>query len=217
MPQQPASGEGVREAAPAGGLQGAAPPAPPTLDDAAKQAFLWKVHDYLGEYARFADTKAAFAGTLAGGVLGALYGGGLFVPLLAANYQSWTALSWLTAGAGLVLAVVIALAISTVYPRLRSAGGQGFIFWRNIVGFQDAAAFRTSFDSQSAHTLNEHLLNQNFAIAKYVCTPKYRKISFCLVLLGIGVAFAAGAFLLKARPLPNGLNTSAATTVRGRQ
>lgn len=211
MPQQPGSGEGVREAAPTGVLQGAVPPAPPTLDDAAKQAFLWKVHDYLGEYARFADTKAAFAGTLAGGVLGGLYSGGLFVPLLTTNYRSWTAMSWLAAGAGIALSGVIALAISTVYPRLRSAGGQGFIFWRNIVAFQNATSFRTSFDSQSAHTLNEHLLNQNFAIAKHVCTPKYRKISFCLVLLGIGVALAVAAFLLKEKPTAKGTGSGYTT------
>ncbi|MFC6645544.1 Pycsar system effector family protein [Granulicella cerasi] len=195
-------------------LQGAAPPSPPTLDDAAKQAFLWHVHDYLGEYARFADTKAAFAGTLAGGVLGALYGGGLFLPLFAASYRSWTTISWLTAGAGIVLATVIGLAISTVYPRLRSAGDQGFIFWRNIIAFKDATTFRTSFDSQSAHTLNEHLLNQNFAIAKHVCTPKYRKISVCLLLLGIGVALAAGAFLLKERPSPIGCKSCTTGLVR---
>ena len=130
---------------------------------------------------------------------GALYGAGLFVPVVSNSYRTWAVVSWIAAGAGIALALAIALAIATVYPRLRSVDGQGFIFWKNIVSFRNRDSFRTSFDSQSAHTLNEHLLNQNYSIAKHVCTPKYRKISFCLILLSVGAALAAGAFMLKAR------------------
>src|SRR5437763_6875673 len=36
---------------------------PSNPDEAAKMDFLWHTHQYLGEYARFGDTKAAFAGT----------------------------------------------------------------------------------------------------------------------------------------------------------
>lgn len=53
--------------------------------------------------------------------------------------------------------------------------------------------------SQSARTLNEHLLNQNIAIAKYVCTPKYRKVSYGLILLDLGGILAASALLAKDR------------------
>lgn len=174
-------------------------PAPTELDEAAKQAFLWHVHDYLGEYARFADTKAAFAGALAGALLGALYSANLFTALLLTSYRQWPLATWLALFAGIVLVGTIVLTIATVYPRLRATPGQGFVFWRNIAAFKSNDTLRTSFDSQSARTLNEHLLNQNFAVAKYVCTPKYSKVSYGLILLGIGAILAAGALLAKDR------------------
>jgi hypothetical protein len=179
------------------------------LDEAAKQAFLWHVHDYLGEYARFADTKAAFSGALASALLGALYSASLFTPLLSTGYRQWALPSWLALLAGTTLIGTIALTIATVYPRLRAMPGQGFVFWRNIAAFKGSDTLRISFDSQSARTLNEHLLNQNFAIAKHVCTPKYRKVSYGLILLGLGGIFAASALLAKdraaaiAHPIPS--------------
>jgi Family of unknown function (DUF5706) len=174
-------------------------PAPAELDDAAKQVFLWHVHDYLGEYARFADTKAAFAGALAGALLGALYSASLFTPLFLTSYRQWPLATWLASFAGIALVGTIVLTIATVYPRLRAVPGQGFVFWRNITAFKNNDTFRTSFDSQSAHTLNEHLLNQNFAVAKYVCTPKYRRVSYGLILLATGAIIAASALLAKDR------------------
>jgi hypothetical protein len=173
--------------------------AQPELDEAAKQAFLWHVHDYLGEYARFADTKAAFAGALAGALLGALYSASLFTVLFSTGYRQWTLATWLGLFAGIALVGTIVLTVATVYPHLRATPGQGFVFWRNIAAFKDNDTLRTSFDSQSARTLNEHLLNQNFAVAKHVCTPKYRKVSYGLVLLAIGALLAAGALLAKDR------------------
>lgn len=170
-----------------------------TLDDAAKQAFLWKVHDYLGEYARFADTKAAFAGTLAGAMLGALYGARLFTPLVSISFHVWTFSNWLSLAAALFLVSAVCLTLHTVYPRLRATQGQGFIFWGNLKAFQNAETLRTSFHSQSAKTLNDHLLNQNFTVAKFVCTPKYRNISLALILLGLGGVCAVGALLSKDR------------------
>lgn len=174
-------------------------PMPAELDEAAKQAFLWHVHDYLGEYTRFADTKAAFAGALAGALLGALYSASLFATLFSRSYRQWTLATWLAFFAGTTLVGTIVLTIATVYPRLRAMPGQGFVFWRNITAFRSNDTFRTSFDSQSARTLNEHLMNQNFAVAKYVCTPKYRKVSYGLILLSLGAILAAGALLAKDR------------------
>src|SRR4051794_39473072 len=51
------------------------------LDDAAKHEFLWHTHEYLNEYARFADTKAAFAGAIASALIGALYSAKAHMPI----------------------------------------------------------------------------------------------------------------------------------------
>src|SRR5262249_7698300 len=44
-----------------------------TSDEAAKREFLWHTHEYVNEYVRFADTKAALAGAIASTLVGALY------------------------------------------------------------------------------------------------------------------------------------------------
>jgi hypothetical protein len=154
------------------------------------------VHDYLGEYARFADTKAAFTGTLSAALLGTMYSADLFKPLIS-NWHPWILRDWLTLIAGVLLVIGITLTVFTVYPRLRAPKGQGFVFWGSLTAFKDLEVLRTSFHSQSARTLNDHLLSQNFTVAKFVCTAKYRNVSLSLVALLVGGLLAGGALLEK--------------------
>jgi hypothetical protein len=167
------------------------------MEEAAKQAFLWHVHDYLGEYARFADTKAAFAGTLAAALLGGLYSAKVFIPLFTSSHHQWSLSTWLALFAGALLCLSVLLTMATVYPRLKTTRGQGFIFWGNIAAHRDIERLRTSFHSQSIRTLNDHLISQTFIVSKHVCIPKYRNVSLCLILLALGAILAAAALLAK--------------------
>lgn len=169
---------------------------------AAHQSFLWHTHDYLGEYARFADTKAAFAGTLAGALIGCLYGAGLFTQLVKTAICDWTYASWLTLLAGAVLSVSIFLAGFVVYPRLKTSGKTGFIFWGGIAAFGSVAEFKAAFRAKTEKDLNEELQGQVFDVAKYVLIPKYRNVSYCLRALVIGAALASVALLVKDLPNP---------------
>jgi len=168
-------------------------------DHAARSSFLWHVHDYLGEYARFADTKAAFSGTISGALLGGLYAANVFKPVVATSVQQWSGTTWTAAAAGLFLSVSITLAMRTIYPRLRSSQRMGFIYWGNIAAFRDVEAFQSSFNWQSADTLNDHLMRQAFDISKHVCIPKYKTVSWCLITLMLGMLLAAGSLLLQER------------------
>lgn len=175
-------------------------PGPATMDASAKQSFLWSVHGYLAEYARFADTKAAFAGTLAGAILGGLYGAKLFDPINRTAPCTWPLASCLAVVAGIFLVATMFFAIRTVYPRLRPVPGQGYIFWGNILRFDNAEELLRSFHSETSADLINHLLRQNFTVSKYVCTPKYRNVSFALISLSAGAVLGAAAFLLKTSP-----------------
>ena len=96
------------------------PPAPiAELAASARLTFLWQTHGYLGEYSRFADTKAAFAGALAGALIGCLYGAGLFAPLMGTWVGNWTWKLWLNSLAGLFLCASVLLACRVVYPPIR--------------------------------------------------------------------------------------------------
>jgi Family of unknown function (DUF5706) len=170
------------------------------MDEAAKQEFLWRVHGYLNEYARFADSKAAYSGTLAAALLGVLYGTKAYVPLLVTSWRQWPPSGWMVVAAGILLLLCIASSIWVVLPSLGSTQTKGFIFWGSIAGHQTSDLLRVSFDSQSAHTLNEHLLGHVFDIATKVCIRKYRAVRWSIWLLVIGGIIAAAALILHDRP-----------------
>ena len=168
-----------------------------TMTDAEKQSFLWQAHSYLAEYARFADTKAAFAGTIAGALIGCLFSAGVFAPLVKTPISSWAFVSWTSGIGGLLLSGCIVLAIRVVYPRLRWHGQPGFIFWRAVTAHRNAEDFSKAFNCGTQESLNQELAGQVFTVSKYVCTPKYQNVSYCLLCLGAGAFFAVLALLAK--------------------
>ena len=169
------------------------PSTPPTIEDeAAQQAFLWHTHEYLANYARFADTKAAFAGALAGALIGALYSAKLLTPLGHEHWRMWPLAVWLAFPGSATLATSILFALRAVYPR------RGYIFWSNIAAFTNVAELTTSFEAQTTKTLNAQLLRQNHDVSRYVCIPKYRNVSWCIITLLIGGLLTVGALLTEA-------------------
>lgn len=172
----------------------------PAMDEAAKQEFLWHTHQYLGEYARFGDTKAAFAGTLAAAILGGLYSAKAHVSLLQVPPWEWTISSWLTATGGLLLIASIALAVWTILPRLRSSQNKGFIYWGSIAAHGRMELLQTSFHAQSARTLNDHLLHHVFDISTKVCIPKYHSVYFCIIALALGGFLSVTGLVLRDVP-----------------
>ena len=102
------------------------------MDESTKQDFLWHVHGYINDYIRFGDTKAAFAGTVASGLLAALYGSQFRIQILQVPYREWPVASWLAVAAAVFLGFSSVLALWTVRPRLRSSQSKGFIFWGSI-------------------------------------------------------------------------------------
>lgn len=184
----------------------------PPMDDASKQDFLWKTHQYLGEYARFSDTKAAFSGAIASTLLGALYAAKVHVPLIRTSFHEWTFVSSLTAVGGLLLLFSVALTVWAVLPRLRSSQSKGFIYWGAVAAHQKVDVLQTSFQAQSTRTLNDHLLHHVFDISTKVCVPKFRIVWFCIATLAAGAALSVAALVLqdvfppsaKAPPCKNG-------------
>ncbi len=169
------------------------------LDEATKQAFLWHTHGYLNDYARFADTKAAFSGGASGALLGYLYSAKAFTPLVTSSWHQWSKAAWLTAGAGIILSGAAGLAIWTIRPRLKTTQAKGYIFWGSVAAHREVADFKTSFHSLSERELNDHLIGHIFDIAKHVCIPKYRAVSICLLMLFLGVFLGAASLILQGR------------------
>ena len=163
------------------------------------QAFLWHVHEYLNEYVRFSDTKAAFAGTLASGLLAALYSSRAHMEALQTPCRQWPIATWLDVCASVFLALSVVLALITVRPRLGVAS-KGFIFWGSIAAHGKVDMLQSSFHSQSEVALNDHLLGHLFDLAHNVCLPKYRTVSLSIAALGIGGVLAGAGLVMQASP-----------------
>lgn len=176
------------------------PSSDPKMDEAAKQEFLWHTHQYLSEYARFGDTKAGFAGAIAVALLGALFSVKAHIAMLQQSFGQWTLPTWLAAMGETFLCGSVALAVWTVLPRLGSSQSKGFVYWNSIAAHGSVDLLQTSFHSQSAHTLNDHLLHHVFDISSKVCIPKYRSVSLCILALSIGGVLAAAALVLQDLP-----------------
>ena len=180
-------------------------------DEGAKQDFLWHTHSYLSEYARFADTKAAFSGTISGALLGCLYGTKAFLPLVTLSYRQWPTAAWFAAAAALALCLSVAFSIWTIRPRLKTTQAKGYIYWDNVAAHREIETFKTSFHSESPRALNDCLLHHIFDISKHVCVPKYRAVSVCLLLLLMGAFLAIASLALQDRAAAE--DPSAAPTV----
>lgn len=164
------------------------------------QDFLWHVHEYVNEYIRFGDAKAAFAGTFASGLLAVLYSSRAHAEALQVPCRQWSVATWLAVPASVFLAASVVLALLTVRPRLRSSQSKGFIFWGNIAAHRKVDVFQASFHSQSEEALNDQLLHHLFDLSQKVCLPKYRQISLSIATLGIGGLLAGAALALQAAP-----------------
>ena len=169
-------------------------------DSEVKRAFLWNTHGYLNQYVRFGDTKAGFTGTIAVGLLGALYSAGMHRPMLAMPVGQWTMSTWAAATAMVALIVSIVLVVVTVAPRLRSSGRKGFIYWGSIAAHEDVESLKVAYEAQSADRLDDYLLCHLFELSKNVCVPKYRYVSLSIWALGFGCLSGGIALILRDIP-----------------
>lgn len=159
-------------------------------------AFLWQVHQYVNGYIKFSDQKAGVVIVFAVGVLAAMYGRSLHVPIFGNASGSWSAISWVSLGAFVLLILALFFAGWSIRPRLKSSKATGFIFWEGILAHTTAQSFYGAYRNQSKSSLTEHLATHLYELAG-VCTTKYEWVSASVifVLLGgiagaIAIAFA---------------------------
>ncbi len=91
--------------------------AQPQIGRPQQQDFLWKTHSYINDYIRFSDTKAGFAITLSGALLGLLYSAKTHELFLKAPFDSW---SWPNCSSAASFALLILSVLSgvwTIRPR----------------------------------------------------------------------------------------------------
>ena len=161
-------------------------------DRDACERFIESVHDYVREYIRLADQKAAFLFTGATALLAFLYKTGV-----SARWRSpvmtWNLLDIATFLAVVALAVSVVLALLVVMPRT-SGSRRGVVFWKAIAEFQTGRHYSDEVRMLSAATLSQIKAEHCFDLAK-VCRQKYRMLRGAMWVGGIGLAAAVVVFV----------------------
>jgi hypothetical protein len=157
-----------------------------------QSSFVTYVHDYICDFIKFADQKAAFIFAGASAFLALVYNqGGRTIWHMPVS--SWRAHEWL-AGATIVLTVSSALlAVLAVAPKLTGAR-RGLIYWGSISAFsnpQDYSLALTKLDSRRAV---DEMSRHCYELSR-ITKKKYQLINWS-IWIGIAGLTLGGAYLL---------------------
>ncbi len=152
--------------------------------------FLWKVHDYVSNNTRFADTKAALAFAFSSGLLSWITAHhARFADAAAFGFFS-TLLLW--AGVTCLLSSTLLFAWALI-PRLWARTQKGLIFWEQVALYDSGEAYNAALSKTDEKGLEQALADHIHIMARLAS----RKFS----LIGVGVTLAALGTVLAAWPV----------------
>jgi len=157
-----------------------------------KALFSQEVHQYVREFIRFADQKAAFffAGSTA--LLAFLYENGLAARWIS-HPMTWNIIDVLSFGVVLSLISAVLLSIVVVVPR---TGGsrRGLIFWEAIAEYRSSRDYADHVASSSVPTLSRARAEHAYELS-IVCQKKYRWLRYAVIAGSLGFVGSLLLFL----------------------
>jgi hypothetical protein len=159
--------------------------------------FAWKTHEYINNYIRFADTKAAFVVAWATGLLGVLYAANahrLFT--FGFNFSLAAVVPTLSAAAFVLLPLAFLSAAWSMIPRLPTKQRSGLVFWESILVHPSGDLYGRDLARHDENVLTKHLCVQIYAVAG-VARKKYLWVTVSMWFAFLGSLCAAAVLLLK--------------------
>ena len=158
--------------------------------------FLWKQHDYISDFIKFADAKAGFIATVAIAVLGAMYSAhsGFSVTTPAHNHEIVN--SRIMAAVSITFFVgSILTAAWSIKPRQVTGKTTGQISWVDIANYESAEDFDRAHSEQGAQSLASGLSVQVYKMAT-ICKRKHHLVAWSLIFALIGAISLFVDFML---------------------
>lgn len=161
--------------------------------------FAWRTHEYINNYIRFADTKAAFVVAWASAIIGAIYAGNLHETVM----QCRIALKDVSYSTTLAVLALILLGASflaaalSIIPRLPTRQLSGLIFWESILVHATGDLYANALERNGRRQLTRDLCVQIHTLAA-VARKKYSYVRISMWLAFIGTTFGALSIALKA-------------------
>jgi Family of unknown function (DUF5706) len=157
-----------------------------------QSSFVTYVHDYICDFIKFADQKAAFIFAGASAFLALVYNQGGRT-IWHVSVASWRTHEWL-AGATIVLTVSSALlAVLAVAPKLTGAR-RGLIYWSSISAFSDSQHYSLAIAELDSRRAIDEISRHCYELSR-ITKKKYRLINWS-IWLGIAGLTVGGAYLL---------------------
>jgi hypothetical protein len=158
----------------------------------------WKTHEYIHNYIRFADTKAALIIAWCSTVVSALYVAGLHHGLASLRLTLTNSSFSMTAAALAIVLLVLSLAAAAavVVPRLPTEQRAGLIFWESIRVHANGDLFANNFARHNEAQLAHHMCVQLYTIAG-IAQKKYGWVLLSLWLAVPGSLLSGLALLFK--------------------
>jgi hypothetical protein len=157
--------------------------------------FAWKTHDYIHNYIRFSDAKAALAITWCTAMAGAMCVAGIHVGLVKGQMTGFLFLSSLS---GFILLGLAFLAAAwSIMPRLWTKQRSGLVFWESIIVIAHDSLYPKELGRKSVAELADHLAVQVYAVSQ-VASSKFFWSGNAIWLAVLGTVASVLAIALKA-------------------
>jgi hypothetical protein len=154
--------------------------------------YAYFVHQYIRDFIKFADQKAAFIMAIASAILAFLIKQdahkSLLTPIRDRGLPEWAAFSSL-----LLIAIAALLALLVVLPRL-SSKGKGIIYWKGILLTNSSANYAAKIQTLDDDKLVRAILDHTYELAE-IADRKYELLKWATWIGAIG-SFAAVIVLL---------------------
>jgi hypothetical protein len=161
--------------------------------------YAWKVHSYINDYIRFADTKAAVIILFSSGLVAGLFRAGVHRKFVGCPATGLCGLGGVACAAFFLLTLAVILSAWAIRPRLRTTQKTGFIFWDSIRNHGPVGTFIQEFDSKTDGQLRDHILHHVRDLSN-VCHSKYFWVARSLWVAVIGALLAG--FVMLRQPVP---------------
>ena len=139
--------------------------------------FAKHIHQYIREYIRLADQKAAFIFAIGSALLVFLFEKDVTARWVK-PIKEWGAGDVLSLLSMVSLAVAAISAIFVVVPRLQGSR-RGYVFWKSIAEFDSAKEYAKKVSMENSSSLTNALLKHCYDHAS-VCRRKYRMLNVAI-------------------------------------
>lgn len=161
--------------------------------------FAWKTHEYINNYIRFADTKAAFVIAWTSAIFGTFYVGHLHEAVIQSHFTLKN-ISWTITLASLALPLLSASFLAaawSIIPRLPTRQLSGLVFWESILVHASGDLYANALGRNDTNQLTRHLCVQIHTVAA-VARKKYRWITLSMWMAFTGTVLGILSILLRA-------------------